>query len=151
MLVRVISVLFILFLSTCSKNETSQPRPHQYPRIVYPERSFELYTNVQCPFIMNIPTYTFTEQKDYLFDDIPAGKCWFDINYPEFNAKIHCSYYEINQNNQFDALVNDAFTMASKHNIKASFREEILIENDNIIPQEIILVYEYLYTQIAGS
>jgi len=131
MSVRVFLLAIVLIICACSKNETSLLRPHQYPKISYPQRSFTNYTNEECPFNMNIPTYTFTEQKEYLFEEIPAGQCWFDINYPQFNAKIHCSYYNINRDHNFESLVNDAFTMASKHNIKASFREEILIENDN--------------------
>ncbi|MCK6692215.1 MAG: gliding motility lipoprotein GldD, partial [Thermoanaerobaculia bacterium] len=37
------------------------------------------------------------------------------------------SYYPITGRARFDELVQDAFTMAQKHNIKASFIEEIPI------------------------
>jgi len=54
--------------------------------------------------------------------------CWFDIVNKDLGVIIHCSYYEMDAVNTFDKLREDAYTMASKHNIKASYRDEIQIE-----------------------
>ena len=123
------AICCIIMLSGCNKRALLSPRPHQYPKLQFPSKSYTSFQFEDCPFKIDIPSYSKVEQKLYLFDDVPVGKCWFDIEIAHFDAKIHCSYYTINQNNKFDELVNDAFTMASKHNIRASFREEIQIEN----------------------
>ncbi|MBK8548048.1 MAG: hypothetical protein IPL63_11950 [Saprospiraceae bacterium] len=46
-------------------------------------------------------------------------------------ASVHCNYVEISKENTLDKLVNDAFTIAGKHNIKANGRTESIIKNDN--------------------
>ena len=124
-LVIIISIVF----SSCGGDNIIQPRPHQYPRIEFPEQSFAEFSNTDCPFTMDIPGYADITKKKLLFGEEEADPCWFDLDMSRFNATVHCSYYAINEEYNFDKLVNDAFTMASKHNIKASFREEYSIKN----------------------
>lgn len=126
---RLLTIAFILIISSCGKDRIAQPRPHQYPRITYPAQEYKSYVNDECPFVLDIPTYAKTTKKKLLFDEVAADPCWFDISLEQLNATIHCSYYPISKNNTLDKLVNDAFTMASKHNVKASFREEYVIKN----------------------
>jgi len=52
------------------------------------------------------------------------GACWFDIQVHPFDAAIHCSYISIEEEIALDKLIDDAFNMASKHNVKASHREQ---------------------------
>lgn len=120
---------FILLLLGCQQKRTSQPRPHQYPRINYPEKKVVSHQEESCPFIINIPAHSRIEKKELFFDEVPANPCWFDILMPHFNATVHCSYYPIGSKHSLDKLVNDAYTMASKHNVKASFREEFVVKN----------------------
>jgi len=75
-----------------------------------------------------IPKQASIIRKEYLFDEIEASPCWFDISITELDATIHCSYYSIDAEQRLDKLINDAFTMASKHNIKASYREEFEVK-----------------------
>ena len=123
--------LLILIASICSCKSDEGPliRPRQYPKVDFPAQSYSTFESEGCPFKVQIPEHSQVEQKKYLFDNIPAGQCWFDIVIPDFNATIHCSYFPINEDNIYGSLVNDAFTMAGKHNIKATFREEFNIEN----------------------
>jgi gliding motility-associated lipoprotein GldD len=59
--------------------------------------------------------------KDTLFfEQRPENPYWINIDFPQFSGRIHISYKEIGKNN-FDSLVNDAFTMSYKqHTYKAS-------------------------------
>ncbi len=127
--VRVLILFPVIFVLSCTNVQISQPRPHQYPRIIFPQKQFEEYQNSECPFTIQIPTYATVRQKEFLFETIPAGQCWFDIVIDSFKATIHCSYYNFESEQEFGALINDAFNLASKHNIKASFREELFVEN----------------------
>jgi gliding motility-associated lipoprotein GldD len=47
------------------------------------------------------------------------------------NASLYCSYYRITKDKSISALINDAFNIAGKHNIKANYRRETIIENKN--------------------
>lgn len=127
---RLITILIITFLlGSCRQANDPVPRPHQYPKIEYPEIKFSVYTPETCPFKIELPSYASLEKKKLLFDDIEANPCWFDINMPIFDAAVHCSYYPLGEEQTLDKLINDAFTMASKHNVKATFREEFIIKS----------------------
>lgn len=126
---RYIIIALIIIMTSCGKERIAQPRPHQYPKITYPIQSYTSYENDECPFIMDIPAYAKAEKKKLLFDEVEADPCWFDVSLEALNATIHCSYYPISEKNKLEKLINDAFTMASKHNVKASFREEYVIKN----------------------
>lgn len=126
---RIFLIIFIACFVSCSGEIRQQPRPHQYPRIDFPEKNYQVYRNSECPFSIEIPVYAEVVQKERLFDEVIANPCWFDVLLSGLNATIHCSYYAIGDEYNFDKLVNDAFKMASKHNVKASFREEFSIEN----------------------
>jgi gliding motility-associated lipoprotein GldD len=70
--------------------------------------------------------------KDSLFFDEKAeNPYWINIDFPRFNGKIYISYKEIGKN-QFDSLVNDAFTMSYKqHTYKASAIEPVPFTTPN--------------------
>jgi len=84
-------------------------------------------TGAQCPFEMEIPKYF-----EFIEDTGQNGiekkhKCWFDLYCEELNAYMHFSYVDFDSRKEFDKLVTDAFKMVDKHNIKASYRDEIRI------------------------
>ena len=124
-------VIAVLFLLSCNDTLERSPRPHQYPQLNLPNDAKKIFSNTDCPFEMNIPEYATVEKKDFLFDDVPAGECWFDLTLQPLGATIHCSYYRLGREFTFDNLVNDAFTMVSKHNKKANYREEFAVKNDD--------------------
>ena len=127
---RVLFVLIFVFNCACQPGKINQPKPHQYPKILFPQKDYNLYEDSECPFTIDVPQYASIVQKDFLFGDVPAGKCWFDIVMDKFDVTLHCSYYNFSNEAELGNLVNDAFEMASKHNIKASFREEFVVQNN---------------------
>ena len=128
-MMRCVLFLLVLFQLGCAERGVSIVRPHQYPKLEFPTGAFEKVTNEECPFTLEIPSYAKVKQKEFIFGNEPANPCWFDIVVPKLNAAIHCSYYPVASRKDFDNLVNDAFTMASKHNVKASHRDEYVIRN----------------------
>ena len=80
-----------------------------------------------CPFRFEMPTYATVERDTLFFEKRPESDCWFNLAIAPLNAKIHYSYYPITSRARFDELVGDAFTMTQKHNIKASYIEEVPI------------------------
>jgi gliding motility-associated lipoprotein GldD len=70
-------------------------------------------------------------QKDLLFGEIPAHPCWFNISFPLFGATIYCSYYPLTESSRLENLIDDAYTMVSKHNPRATFRNEVNIQRED--------------------
>ncbi len=121
-----LSIGAALMLLSC-RDYVPVPKPRAYPRVFYPEKTYTRFLAGGCPFSFDMPTYAEIEQDVSFFDEGPKSDCWFTLHVRALNAQIHCSYYPITSRARFDELVQDAFTMAQKHNIKANYIEEIPI------------------------
>lgn len=126
---RLLIVFYFLsfFLLVACDEYVPVPKPRAFPRVIYPEKAYQPFKQTGCNFSFEAPKYAVIERDTTFFEEKIKNDCWFNIAVPTLNAKIHCSYYPITGRARFDELVQDAFTMAQKHNIKASFIEEIPI------------------------
>ena len=124
-----LSLLFftVLLAFACNDPLPTTPKPRAYPKVNYPEKKITSFSEAQCPFTTKIPSY-FKTQKDSLQTGTERKfDCWYDLYCAELNGYLHMSYVPITSRKQFDGLVSDAFEMADKHNIKASYRQESAI------------------------
>lgn len=128
---RIISFLIIICFCSCQQTELGIPKPRMYPKVDYPERNQIQFDESYCNIGFVYPDYFKVEQDKYFFDEKPVDPCWFDLDSEELNSQLHCSYIPIKDRKHFDKLVNDAFKMTSKHNQKANYRKEQLIENSD--------------------
>jgi gliding motility-associated lipoprotein GldD len=119
-----LSLILGCALSACEETLVS-PKPRAYPKVVYPAKAYQPFEQGYCDFTFEQPVYAKVERDTTFFDEKPANDCWFNLVVPELNAKIYCSYYPINNRKDFDKLVEDAFVLTNKHNIKASYIEEV--------------------------
>ena len=126
----VLFVGFFLLLSAC-EDPIYIPKPRAYPKVVYPERSYQSFTEDYCSFTFEYPKYTIIEQDTLFFGKKPDNACWFDLYTKSLNAKIYCSYVPIDKNNSFEKLRDDAFLMADEHIVKANYINRIPIQNKN--------------------
>jgi len=117
-------VLLAFFAVGC-EDFVPVPKPRAYPRVIFPEKEYQPFDQSYCHFTFEIPKYAVVEQDTTYFEKRPESDCWFNIHVPSLNAQIHCSYYPVTGRTRLDELVQDAFTMAQKHNIKANYIEEI--------------------------
>ena len=117
--------IFLLLTLTACSDFVEVPKPRAYPKVVYPKKEYVLFDKAYCDFTFEVPKYSVIEQDTLFFEEKAKDDCWFNIKVPELSAQIYCSYYPVSSRARYDELVADAFTMASKHNIKASYIEEI--------------------------
>jgi len=108
-----IGVTLLLTLSAfwgCNKKYT--PKPRGYFRIDLPEKEYQQYTS-DAPYVFNYPVYC------QIKDDESANseKYWINVEYPSFNAKIHISYKDVNNN--IGQILEDTRKLTYKHTIKA--------------------------------
>ncbi len=130
----IIIILITLGLSSCKEEAIPLPKPRIYPKVIYPEKNLTAMNLQDCPFSLEAPTY-FQYVKDANQNQRERKfKCWFDLYCEELNGYIHLSYLDFNGRAEFDELVQDAFEMVDKHNIKASHRQELVISKpeDNL-------------------
>ncbi len=111
-------VPFILLLASCfllpsCDEDDATPKPRAYLRLEFPEKKYVKYDK-DCPFTFDIPVYAQVDNdKNY-----NAEPCWLNLNFPTFNGTLHLSYKEVKDN--IGAYMQDTYTLASKHQIKAS-------------------------------
>ena len=118
-------ILIVCWISC--KEDATIPRPRMYPRIEFPPRNIAIMNMDYCPLVFEFPDFATVKQEKNFFEEKAKDPCWFNLDIKPLNSIIYCSYSPIDDN--FDKLVKDAFKMAGKHNIKADYRKESLIEN----------------------
>lgn len=127
-----IFILLTTILYSCS--EVPIPKPRGYPRIDLPQKSY-----VSVDGLSNLPlSFEYPSYGDLSFDRGVNEPGWFNIDFPQFKAKLYFTYFDINGN--FDTLMESTYKLNVKnHIIKADAINEQMIYN----PEE--RVYGILY------
>ncbi len=112
--------LWIFLLSCSAEKEQNKfadaPRPKGFNRIELPNASY-VPLEKGHPFSFEVSSYA-----KVLKDSVSwAEPHWLYIYYPRWDAFIQLTYKPLNQNTKkLSALIQDAYTLASKHQGKAS-------------------------------
>lgn len=134
-MIRNIILLILVGITTVAcHNEDYSPKPRGFHRIIFPEK---IYKQIEtgCPYSFDIPTYS-----SLVVDNSSNAKpCWKNLDFPQFNAKLHLSYFEIGPNSTFQQLTEDARTFAFKHTAMASAIEQQAIS----LPKQNVYGLEY--------
>ena len=121
-------MMSLLFLATACQEDTPLPKPRAYPRVFYPEKSYQAFVNSDCPFSFEYPIYTeITKDKE---DAETQHPCWFNIHYPDYDASLHCTYRAISGLEDYEKARADAYKMAGWHNKKATYIDDIPVVNE---------------------
>lgn len=110
--------LAALALAACGGEKAYIPKPMGYFDIHTPEPKYQAYDSI-CPFRFEYSSYS--RVRPYARGD-EKRPCWFDIHYPAYQATIHVSYDELENN--LAQYVEDEHTLVYKHVIKSSGIEE---------------------------
>lgn len=121
----ILLAMFCIAAFLCCEGYTPVPKQRAYPRVIYPEKAYKPFDENYCNFTFDQPVYSTIEHDTMFFDEKAKDNCWFNISVKKLNARIYCSYYPIQNRQRFDELVKDAYEMTNKHNVKASYIEEI--------------------------
>jgi gliding motility-associated lipoprotein GldD len=128
-------LLVVTFLFSCNGNYA--PKPRGFFRISLPEKSF-VKTDTTLPYSFELPKYAQLKPDDTGISE----PYWVNIDFPQFNAKIHISYKPVEDN--LYQLLEDNRELAFKHTVKADAIKEQLYES----PEK--NVYGILY-EIRGN
>lgn len=124
LVVLLISALLVLGAIFFVFNEPAAiPKPHGFFRIDLPEPDYVNYTS-ECPLAFDLSK---AAKAELFRDRLSADSCWFNIYYPRLNARVHCSYMQVN--GRLDALIDDAYGFAAKHEMKASALRRTMVSD----------------------
>lgn len=125
--------LLLFLVGSCllaCQEELPSPKPRSFPKVSFPERAYQSFDTSYCAFTFEYPTYATVEQDTAFFDEAPADPCWFDVYFPDYNGRIHFSYYPVRGDESWEDLRNDAFEMADVHQKRANYIEELPISKE---------------------
>jgi gliding motility-associated lipoprotein GldD len=126
---RFLAIFFLaVFLASC-EDPILTPKPRAYPKVVYPEKAYQPFTEGYCDFTFEYPKYAIIQQDTSFFDEKPEHPCWFNVVVQDFDCRLHCSYTPITKANPADKLKTDAFKMTDWHNKKATYIQETPLLN----------------------
>lgn len=121
-----------LFLFSCNTNYTVDKK-RGYFKIDFPKKEYRIFDTLDYPYSFEYPVYATVIKDSTFFESKPENPWWINIDFSQFNGRVFVSYKEIGKNN-FDSLVNDAFTLSYKqHSQKASFIDPQPIQTKNNI------------------
>lgn len=118
------AILLLLFLTIIGCDSAGVPKPRGYFRIDMPTREYQTLDSV-LPYSFDYPKYSKLEKSL----SKTAEPYWLNVYFPSFNARIHISYKEIEDN--LYELYDDNIRLAYNHVVKADAIEEHVFINDD--------------------
>ena len=88
-------VLFCVMISACKSDTIYTPKPKMFPRIIFPEQSYDQFKLDVCNFTFEKPAYSKIKTGIKFFGEDSSNPCWFDLELDEFRGAIHFSYNPI--------------------------------------------------------
>jgi len=115
-------LLILIFVSACHQDYV--PKPRDYIRISYPEKSYRLFDTV-APFRFLYPSYA------QMLPDSSSGAepFWYNLEFKPLNGTLYLSYKNFNRNP--DKLISDSRNLVYKHSIKAESIEETVLSDSS--------------------
>jgi gliding motility-associated lipoprotein GldD len=123
-----IGVVFVVALLILGCKEKYTPKPRQYFRIDFPEKTYHEIQN-KYPYKFEIPDYSriVPDKKN------PNEPYWINITVPSNKAEVHISYFNLASPNgdgrsRLGEIMEDTRSLAYKHTIKAdAIHEQVFI------------------------
>ncbi|MBP6412763.1 MAG: gliding motility lipoprotein GldD [Bacteroidia bacterium] len=108
-------LLSSFYFTSCESEYT--PKPKGYFRIDFPKKEY-ITLSSDCPFSFAIPVYS----KAMPYTGVQQEKCWMNLDFPTYRAKIHLSYFDLHAD--LTKHLEDSRSLAYKHTVKADGIEE---------------------------
>lgn len=142
-----IKFVLTLFIATLlfSCNDDFTVRKEGYFKIDFPKKEYKNFNDPSFPYSFEYPVYAHISQGSAFPGDSHESPYSIDIDFPQFKGRIFISYKNISgksvykvktpsggyrdsvANNDFDKMVDDAYKLAYKNDIKAqSIRDSVM-------------------------
>lgn len=135
--------ILITAFAACTSENTSTPKPRGYFRINFPEKKYKTF-NSDCPFTFEYPVYA----NITVDNERNSQPCWNNLNFPQFNGKIHLTYYDFFSKKDYNDMTEGARALAMTHTVKANAIDQKLI---NYPDKKVYGVYYSIEGNTASS
>lgn len=136
-------VALLLLIAGCTSNNVSTPKPRGYFRLQFPEKKYQTFAS-DAPFTFDYPVYA-QMNKDM---DKNAQRFWNNLDFKQFNGRLHLTYHDIFSARDFDKMTEAARKLAMQHTIKANSIDQKLI---NYPDKKVYGVYYEIAGNTASS
>lgn len=122
----IIPILLFVFIGCTSDEEPRfSPKPRMYPYVELPTPQYSTVTEKsQCGFVFRKSDQAVVKDRKNFFGQKLSNECWFDLNYPRFDASFHFTYYPLGEEHNYDTLINESFRMVYEHSAIANAIDE---------------------------
>ena len=128
----IILMLVVLGFTSCQDDVVSIPKPHAFPKVTFPTKNYTTYKEVGSPYSFEYPAYAKMERNtEFMGKEVP-NNYWYDLFFPDFDAKIHLTYYNVKDRKHYDKLISDVYRMANEHTQKANYINEVSIKKEGV-------------------
>lgn len=142
-----IPLFFLLIILVWGCNSPYTKKRTGYYKIDFPERAYQAFYEPGYPYSFEYPVYAKIIKDSSLFDT--NDPYWINVDFPDFNGKIFISYKQIGglstykvkspngtyrdstSKNEFMQLVNDAYNLSYKNDIKAYAIDDSIMHTPN--------------------
>jgi gliding motility-associated lipoprotein GldD len=107
----IVALLGVLSLGAGCGQPDPIPRPPGYFRIAMHDTTFRSVV-LDCPLTLRVSQAARVET----VEDFAPDSCWFNLAYPSYGARIHCTYAG---GVDLVPVMDDAFRLAYEHEVKA--------------------------------
>ncbi len=133
-------ILLLMIIGSCETHYT--PKPRGYFRIDLPEKNYKRF-DTTYPYAFEYPDYAYIEPSRHARK---GENYWINIQFRQFNATIHVSYKEVENN--LMTYLEDAHTLAVKHIPKAdAIYDSIILDRSRHV---FGLIYEIEGSEVAS-
>ena len=155
--------ILVLVFTSCNSDYTVKKTG--YFQIEFPPHEYQTFKEPMYPYSFEYPVYARVVKDSAFFFEQTDNPYWVTVEFPRFNGKIFISYKKIGGTsvyktknpdgsyrdssaiNELDKLVNDAYNLAFKNDIKAYSIEDSLMRT----PQGISGIYFKLGGNVATA
>jgi len=131
--IKALFAIITIALFTQCEEPVITPKPRGFPKVTLPEKGMKEFSGDYCDMKFQYPAYAEIQRHKYFFGEVAPNECWFNLYFPDFDAKLHCSYTRIDKENNIEHLQKQAFKMSDWHQKKASFINENIFENQHSV------------------
>lgn len=136
--------LMALIFGMISCNSEYTSKKTGYFKIDFPQRSYVQFQEQGYPYTFEYPAYARIVKDSSIFDE-SQSPYWINIDFPQFGGRIYISYKDVKGNsvykiktpsgtyrdsigkNDFEQMVNDAYKLSFKNDVKANSIEDSLM------------------------
>jgi gliding motility-associated lipoprotein GldD len=143
---KLLPVAFLFVAAGCNSDYTSKKRG--YFKIDFPKRNYLKFEKEGFPYSFEYPAYASIVKDSAYFDNTSDNPYWVNVDFPAFHGKIYISYktiggrsiYKVKTgngykdsagNNSFEKMVDDAYKLTYKNDIKAYSIEDSVMHTPN--------------------